>query len=185
MKLVLNKRPYASYFHFSGDQRGTEISVFDQWVCARHPSPSKIYSSWTHCVTPNDPPDLIATTLDGRIHGFEVTELVDPDTIRRIDRNDSFDFKEYTEQELTERIRQIVERKSDKKFKSPCDKAFLLIYSDEPDLFDEAGVELLSKVSTPKSSQFREIWFMIPPEVNISGGEPKNPNCQIFLIRQH
>jgi hypothetical protein len=146
--------------------------------------PQEIYHAIRHCASPHDPPDVIATTKDGKFHGFEVTELVDTETARRSERHDTADFKEYSKSELTACINQRVERKSTKPFKTICDSSFLLIYSDEPDLCHGSGHSLLPDLATPKSGVFSEIWFIIPPEINISGGEPENPYCQIFPIRQ-
>lgn len=183
-KLVFNQRQYASYFDFRGDREGTELDTVRNWIDARYPTSREIYASIRHCPSPHDPPDVIATTKDGLLYGFEVTELVDAETVRRIERHNTADFKEYSKSELIAFIKERVERKSAKPFKTTCDKSFLLIYSDEPDLCNGFGYSLLSDLAAPKSEVFSEIWFMIPPEVNISGKEPENPNCQIFIVRQ-
>lgn len=180
--LLLNKRAYAPYFDFRGDREGTEVDVVRNWIDARHPAPKAVYRSIKHCPPPFDPPDVIATTREGEIHGFEVTELVDAETVRRIERHGTSEFKEYSRSELSDCIRQRVERKGRKPFKVVCDKSLLLIYSDEPDLCSDTA--LLSEITVPKCEFFSEIWFILPPEVNISGGEAENPNCQIFPIRQ-
>ena len=180
--LLLNKRSYASYFHFKDDREGTEVDVVRNWIDARRPSSKDVYKAIRHCPPPFDPPDVVAATNGGETHGFEVTELVDAETARRIERDGTSEFKEYSRSELVGCIRQRVERKARKPFRTACDKSFLLIYSDEPALWSDTA--LLSGVAVPKSALFSEIWLMLPPEVNISGGEPKNPHCQIFPVRQ-
>jgi len=184
IKRSLNQRQYAPYFHFKGDREGTELDVVSDWMRARYSNPSSAFAEIRHCPPPHDPPDVIVTATDGKLYGFEVTELVDTETVRRAERSETGEIKEYSKDELLSLIRHRVEMKSTKTFKTNCDRSILVIYSDEPDLCYGSGYTLLFNLFTPVNETFSEVWFMIPPAVNISGGEPHNPNCQVFPVKQ-
>jgi hypothetical protein len=167
-KLLLEKRQHASYFHFRGDRVGTETDVVRDWLQATYADPRAIYRQLSGA---EDPPDVIATTHSGERHGFEVTEFVDAETVRACEKGQNADLKEYSETELFALIDQRIVEKSGKP----------LIYSDEPDLCYGSGFSHLAKLCTESPTFFDEVWFMIP-EINISGGEPDRPHCQLFRV---
>jgi hypothetical protein len=111
------------------------------------------------------------------------SEFVDAETVRACEKGQNVDLKEYSETELFALIDQRIVEKSGKPFKNPpYARSYLLIYSDEPDLCYGSGFSHLAKLRTGSPTFFDEVWFMIPPEINISGGEPDRPHCQLFRV---
>jgi hypothetical protein len=181
--LLRNKRAYASYFDFRGDQAGTELGVVRNWLSARYCKPTEIYRTIEHRLPPHDPPDVVLVTHAGPRHGFEVTELVDADTTRRFHRNETSDGKEYSEAEFNRLVKERIVAKSQMAFKGgPYERKFCIIYSDEPYICYDTGFSYLRNLRFTLATPFHEIWFMIPPEINISGGAPRNEEHQLFQI---
>jgi hypothetical protein len=80
---------------------------------------------------PFDPPDCIGTT-DGGFIGFEVTELVDLETIK-MNRRGLRVRKKWTSGELLSKLREIVKAKDAKIYRGgPFSKIILVIFTDEP-----------------------------------------------------
>ncbi len=79
-----------------------------------------------------DPPDCVGTAASGERIAFEVTELVDQDTIKRNRRGENV-WKEWTQDELLLKIEGIVRRKDSKTLHGgPYSKVVLVIHTDEP-----------------------------------------------------
>ena len=90
----------------------------------------------------SDPPDCIGLTNDGQLVAFEVTELVDRETIAR-NKHGQCVWQEWSSSELTATIRQIVKKKDSKHFHGgPYSKMFLVIHTDEP-LLRHADCEVI------------------------------------------
>jgi hypothetical protein len=84
------------------------------------------------CAFQPDPPDCTGIDSDGKLVAFEVSELVDQDTILRNEYGHD-DWKEWSEEELLEKIREVVKKKDAKKFHGgPYSKIILVIHTDEP-----------------------------------------------------
>jgi hypothetical protein len=123
--LLSNKRAYASYFDFRDDRPGTESDVVRNWLSARYCKPTEIYRTFEHRPPPQDPPDVVLVTHSGARHGFEVTEFVDADTTRRFQRNETMDWKEYSEPEFNCRVKERIIAKSQRMFKGePYERKF-------------------------------------------------------------
>jgi hypothetical protein len=80
-----------------------------------------------------DPPDSVATNMDGCKVGFEVTELVDEETVKLRSQGFSAE-KEWETEEVIKKIEQILSSKSEKLATSPYAKNVLVMHSDERDL---------------------------------------------------
>jgi hypothetical protein len=184
-EILCRKRPYASYFHFGGDKRGTEIDVVCDWLEARYPNSTSAFSKLEYRKNPDDPPDVVLVDHDGSRHGIEVTEFVDGRTISAHVKSHSGDMREYEEEEFRALVLERIAAKSRVPFKdATCTSKRLIIYSDEPIFICGDGVLFLSRFPVAPSSSFDEVWFMIPPAVDISGGEPKSPHCRIYKIKK-
>src|SRR5258708_1850155 len=87
-----------------------------------------------------DPPDCVGTGENNEIVAFEVTELVDEETIRRNKKGQRSNqrkclcaFKEWTADALIEKIRNILKAKDEKRFHGgPYSRIVLIIHTDEP-----------------------------------------------------
>ena len=87
-----------------------------------------------------DPPDVLLETVNGRRVGIEVTELLDPDAVKRHSdrkkRGDppAFDTAQWTPTRMAETLSQIIGVKDHKlrKVASGFDECFLAIVTDEP-----------------------------------------------------
>lgn len=183
--IINRKRPYASYFDFGNDQAGTEVGVVMDWLTARFGDPKRYFSKLEHRTNPDDPPDVVLTDHEGQLHGIEVTEFVDGPTIKTHIKNESFGFREYSNGEFNRLVAERITKKSQTPFKPPaCISKRLLIYSAEPIIADGEGVQFLSNIPTVNQTAFDEVWFMIPPEVEISNAGSGNPNCRIYEIKK-
>ena len=182
-EILRRKRPYASYFHFGGDKRGTEVDVVCDWLEARYPNGAESFAHLEYRDNPRDPPDVVLIDHTGARHGVEVTEFVDGPTISAHIKDHSTDNREYAEGEFCALVLDRVATKSRVPFKDvSCVTKRLIIYSDEPVFICGDGALFLSRFSALPPSQFDEVWFMIPPAVNISGGPPENPYCRIYEL---
>jgi len=185
LKEILRKRrPHAAYFHFTGDKAGTEASVVEDWVQARHHRTDGPYVKMESLENPFDPPDVVLTDENGDRHGFEVVEFVDRETIRAAVNKRPVDDKEYGEQEFRALIADLITRKAHKPFKdASCVTKRLIIYSDETIFIAGDGLEFLSRFPAVHQSYFDEVWLMIPPPPTDS--DPTAVSlCRIFEIKK-
>lgn len=179
------KRPYAPYFHFRDDKRGTEVGAVCDWLSARFRVGPDSFAALEYRQNPLDPPDVVLVDRSGIRHGIEVTEFVDGPTISAHLRDFSTDIREYGETEFRDLVIERITVKSNAPFKDvTCATKSLIIYSDEPFFICGDGVEFLRSFSAVNQSFFDEIWFMIPPAVNTSGGAPGNPHCRVYEIKR-
>ena len=184
-KILRCKRPYASYFHFGRDKAGTEIDVVCDWLEARYPNGANGFVKLEYRENPRDPPDVVLIDHADARHGIEVTEFVDSPTINAHIRDYSTDIREYTEADFRSLVLERIGAKARVPFKDTnCATKRLIIYSDEPIFTCGDGLLFLSRFPVAPQSYFDEVWFMIPPAVNISGREPKDPHCRIFELRK-
>ena len=80
----------------------------------------------------SDPPDCVGTTIHGECIGFEITELVDLETVK-MNRRGFRCRKEWTPNGLLAKIREIVRKKDAKNYHGgPYSKIVLVIFTDEP-----------------------------------------------------
>ena len=79
-----------------------------------------------------DPPDCVGVVENGELVGFEVTELVDQETVRK-NRQGKRTRKKWTPNELLAKLREIVREKDSKKYHGGSySKIILVIHTDEP-----------------------------------------------------
>jgi hypothetical protein len=122
--------------------------VPDRWVAESHAArvlhkflvtAGEMVSGLLIIVRP-DPPDVLLETANSRRVGIEVTELLDPDAVKRHSdrkkRGDppAFDTAQWTPTKMAKMLSQIVEAKDHKlrKVASRFDECFLAIVTDEP-----------------------------------------------------
>ncbi|MEQ2007519.1 MAG: hypothetical protein ABMA26_12035 [Limisphaerales bacterium] len=180
-ELLQRKRAYAPYFCLKDDKAGTERGVVSDWLFARYGCPEEHFVRLQS--SPEDPPDVVLLDKEGGHHGIEVTELVDGPTIRACDKSQLVFVKEFADGELSQLVLRRISDKSANPFKrGPFASKRLLIYSDEPTIAFCPDIDFLTRFPSSEQHTFDEIWFVIPPEVNTSGGEPENPYCRIFPI---
>ena len=143
MELRKNRRSYAPYWDFRGDRAGTEVDVVNAWIQARFPNKCHNFVNYEHRGNPKDPPDVVVEDKARGRHGFEVSELVDSDTIREFEKNSTLDWKQYSDTELVNLVKSRIQEKDNKPFKDePYVSKRLILYSAEPELRDGALVEL-------------------------------------------
>jgi hypothetical protein len=184
-EILRRKRPYASYFHFGGDKPGTEVDVVCDWLAARYPDGAEPFARIEHRENPRDPPDVVLIDHAGARHGIEVTEFVDGRMISAHINDHSTDIREYGEDEFRTLVIDRIAAKARVPFKdADCVTKRLIIYSDEPIFICGDGVLYLSRFEAVPKSFFDEVWFMIPPAVNTSGGPPENPHCRVYEIKR-
>jgi hypothetical protein len=177
------KRRYSSYFHFANDPAGTEVGVISDWVTARLGANQTYYVRSEHRKNPFDPPDVVLTDKDGGRHGFEVTELVDSETVRGFQRKELCRLRNYEPQEFYDIIESRVREKSSRPFKGlECNRKYLVIYSAEPVLGSKQWDSHLRTIPRVPTCLFDELWFMIPPAVFTGPKENPCPNCRIYDI---
>lgn len=182
-KILSRKRPYASYFHFGGDKQGTEVGATRDWLAALYADGPDHFASLEYRENPNDPPDVVLVDTKGARHGVEVTEFVDGRMISAHIKNHETDIKEYSEAEFRTLVLDRITTKAGVPFKdTTCVSKRLIIYSDEPFFICGDGVLFLSRFTHVSQTFFDEIWFIIPPAVNISGRTPANSHCRIYGI---
>jgi hypothetical protein len=81
---------------------------------------------------PTDPPDCVGVMESGELVGFEVTELVDLETVK-MNRRGRRVKKEWTSIELLTKLKEIVGKKDSKNYYGgPYSKIILVIHTDEP-----------------------------------------------------
>src|SRR5262245_59519791 len=100
-----------------------------------------------------DPPDVLLETVNGRRIGIEVTELVDPDAVKRHryrkGRGDppAYDFAQWTPTKVAKTLSQIIGIKDRKlqKVAGGFDECFLAVVTDEPAIDDWLSRDAVSR----------------------------------------
>ncbi len=180
---------HASYFAHRGKKLNTEEGVINDWLRAIYPKPETEFYSLQICSNGEDPPDGILRTKTGGTVGIEVTELVDEELRtqkipnkkthkKAATRRAAKAFHDYTPDKVCLWIEDRVLSKSKNPFKTGCDRAILVIYSDEP------SVRTISELRMEpiKQGLFNEAWLLLPPTPNTSGRVAANPFCRALAI---
>lgn len=180
---MLRDRPYASYFHFRGDQAGTERDVVTDWVHARLGPDQPCFVRLEHR-SRDDPPDVVLIDRCGRRHGFEVTEFVDGPTITSYAKGRPTGLKSYTEAEFRRLVEARIREKASRNFRGePCVTKRLLIYSDESLIRSGDGIDFLLRFPVVNQSFFDEVWFMLPPLVTTGNVPEGKSSCRLYEIK--
>ncbi len=108
-----------------------------------------------------DPPDCVGICEDGKQIAFEVTELVDEDTILRHQYGET-DWKEWNENELLSKIQEIIRDKDRKVYHGgPYSKIILLIHSDEPILRLSDILSFLGDQTVSQCKQITDCYLLL------------------------
>jgi hypothetical protein len=132
-----NRRPYASFFEWKNPdnpnlgkkvkERGTVCDLIRSW---EKDAGQTLFKAVRYG---EDPPDSVAIDTEGNLVGFEVTELVDEQTIKARCHGIG-SYKEWKSGELMIKLREILRDKSQKLKASPYVRNILVIHTDEPEL---------------------------------------------------
>jgi len=99
----------------------------------------------------SDPPDVEAVDLSGRRIAFEVTELVDEDSIHAARRGNPYPWAEWAASKLQARVQHLLSQKATKATKlldPPYEGGYVvLIYTDEPELGSQQIEMMLGTIS--------------------------------------
>jgi hypothetical protein len=132
-----NRRPYASFFEWKNpDNPNLGKKVKERGiVCDLIKSLEKDAGQILFKVVRygEDSPDSVATDTEGNLVGFEVTELVDEQTIKARCHGLG-EHKEWKPGELMSRLNDILRDKSQKLKASSYARNILVIHTDEPEL---------------------------------------------------
>jgi hypothetical protein len=121
--------------------------------------------------SPVDPPDCIASILDGGVAAIEVTELVCQEAIERNQRGDreaiarlepgAFDFREWGESEFLEHSRGLLATKDGKVLQGgPYASYVVVVHTNEPWLFRRDCERWLSGHSFGPYKQIDEAYLL-------------------------
>lgn len=132
------KRGYADSWEWPADRKLAELEVVrtlaDYLAFAEG-------ASWKSATSvSDDPPDALLISVDGRRFGVEVTELVDPDTVKRhrhrlkTGEGSPYDWADWTADLAASRIAELVEAKDQKlaAAREHYHELFVAIMTDEP-----------------------------------------------------
>lgn len=135
-----NRRPHASFFEWKNPDNpnlGKKVKergiVCDLIKSLEKDAGQTLFKAVRYG---DDPPDSIAIGTQGDLVGFEVTELVDEQILKARCLGIRKD-KEWKDGELTAKIVEILQKKSQKLAASPCTKNILVIHTDESELRGE------------------------------------------------
>src|ERR1017187_6508092 len=113
MKARSKRRKYRSFFEWPDKaikEKGIVCDLLEAMTAnGEDPGIARIRASQS------DPPDCTGVAKDGKLIAFEVTELVDEETIVRHEYGHD-DWKEWSEEELLEKIQKIIKGKDAKNY---------------------------------------------------------------------
>ena len=125
------QRKYASFFEWynrekSIKEKGVVESLLESLSRQSATSYQNIRAST------NDPPDILAETLDGGLVGFEVRELVDQEVIELNEKGKEV-YRNWTTSEVIHELQKIIKEKDIKSYLGgPYEKLILVIPTAEP-----------------------------------------------------
>jgi hypothetical protein len=132
-----NRRSYASFFEWKNpndSELGKKVKeravTCDLIKSLEKDAGRKLFQTVRYG---ENPPDTIAADMDGNLTGFEVTELVDEETVKLWSKKLGKD-KEWEMEEVIKEIEHILRKKSQKLAAVPYKKNILVMYTDERDL---------------------------------------------------
>ena len=108
-----------------------------------------------------DPPDCVGIGKNGESIAFEVTELVDEETILRNQSSDT-DWKDWSGEDLLGKVQAIVKEKDAKIYNGePYSKIILVIHTDEPLLRLTDCVFFLRNQSVGQCKQITDCYLLM------------------------
>ncbi|MEX0330763.1 MAG: hypothetical protein AB3N64_05005 [Puniceicoccaceae bacterium] len=181
MKLTeIRFRKYASFFDWP-DKEIKEVSIVHDFSLSYFGDGKVPFSRLR--LAEKDPPDCVAELEDGTLVGFEVTELVDFDTVVKWEQDRSRDYKEYESDELVELIEEIATGKDNKKYLGgPYQEISLIIHTDEPFVSTQENIHAITNCVLKPKKQISKVYLMLPPPVYISGVIPEKSVNESYRI---
>lgn len=109
---------------------------------------------------PHITPDCVGTIIDGKLIGFEVTELVDQEAVE-LNETGHRVWKKWNHEELREKIRSIVTEKDRKTFQGgEYHSIVLIIYTDEPFLRPEDCAKAFTSEGLGSCQQITDVFLL-------------------------
>ena len=107
-----------------------------------------------------DPPDVIVVDKEDNKLGFEITELVDRNTLEQVAKG-VLAVKTWDSEEVIRRVGEIIKKKDLKGFRGePYARRALVIFTDEPDLAPTSHMQPLKESTFPATRHFDEAYFL-------------------------
>ncbi len=164
-------RGYADSFSWPIDRDLEELGVLQSLATALDTEGSLFFSDLTLRGRSNDPPDCEALSLQGQRIAFEVTELVNPETIRAHQAGNTYEFAEWPSEKFHARLAELLIRKDarypDLKGAPYHGGYIVVIFTDEP-LLSRTTVETLLKTWKPLAvSYIHKAYLLLSYDPNI------------------
>ena len=160
-----NHRPHAGHFSWETDRAVEERGVLSELVEALEKRGELFFSNPRHRRPGNDPPDCEADDGAGGRVGIEVTELVDPDSIKAARAGEDYDWRDWRIG-LIPALDDILRKKdAPTKLKGgPYSEYVLVIYTDEPWLELEHTRRLLANHVFPVTTLITKAYLLVSYE---------------------
>ncbi len=170
------QRKYASFFEWYKREKsikevGVVKSLFESLsdcgeVGYQNPRASK-----------NDPPDVIADTVEGTLIGFEIRELVDKEAVELNERGKAI-YRNWKNSEVVQELQKIIYEKDSKKYiGGPYEKLILVIPTDEPILTPKQFKPVLDTHEFHRTNQLHEAYLLFSYNPETKG----YPNIRLRL----
>lgn len=145
------RRGYADFFSWPPNRDVEEANAVALLAAAMEKSGTRFFERVRGRGRGSDPPDVEAVDLSGRRVAFEVTELVEEDSIHAARRGNPYAWAEWTPAKLQARVQHLLSEKATRATKlldPPYEGGYMvLIYTDEPELRSPQIVEMLGTAS--------------------------------------
>ena len=179
-------RRYAGFFDWP-DKQVKERGIVHDWAASFFGFDDFPFQHLKSRHMNEDPPDCEVTYPNGDKVGFEVTELVDEDSVMFWAQGKSSDYRLYEPAEISDLLDEILQEKDKKVYKGgPYASIYLIIHSDEPLISSKEIISELPHVSLKQTTQIERVFVMLPPFPSF-GGEPReksvNESYNIFQIK--
>jgi hypothetical protein len=162
------QRKYASFFEWSKREKSIkEKGIVESLLesLSRHGIAN--YKNLRSSI--NDPPDILAETLDGALIGFEVRELVDQKVVELNEKGKEV-YREWTTSEVIHELQKIILEKDIKDYiGGPYEKLILVIPTAEPVLTHIQLKTVLDTHIFNKTKKLQEAYLLFQYDPAIKG----------------
>jgi hypothetical protein len=173
------RRGYADFFSWPLNRDVEEAHTAALLAASMEVSGTRFFEEIKGRGRGSDPPDVEAKDFSGRRIAFEVTELVDEDSIHAARRGNPYAWAEWTPAKFRARIQHLLSQKAAKATKlldAPYEGGYIvLIYTDEPELKSEQIEQLLA--STPFAAPELNRAFLLLSYEPLTEGYPYFELC--------
>jgi hypothetical protein len=164
LKAVVDRqRGYSDFFDYPPDRDLAEIGVLDSLLEAMSGKGTQFFIDPISRGRGNDPPDCEAQLIGGGRIGFEVTELIDSETIRAVKSGRQYQWAHWTASRLIDEIEKRLRSKAkpENVKGGPYDEYAVLIHSDEPELTFPFVTDALRNVEFPRREPYERAFFLL------------------------